>query len=359
MPALLDAGWSVRVLTRSRHGLDGPAVARRRRGGRGRRHLTRRPRPGPRGRRGGLLPAALDGRAGRLRRARPHHGPGLRGRGGRRRHQPGRLPQRAAPGGRAVRAPGLPGRGRRDLPRRARCRPPSCRPGSCSATARRPSTCCATSPSGCPPWSRPSGSTTGSSRSPSTTSCTTSSGAADLPEESNRTFDIGGPEVLTYADMMQRYAEVAGLGRRLIVSVPVLSPRLAGLWVGLVTPISAGIARPLVGQPGPRGGLPRGRRAGRDRRPAGRAGRVRRGRPRRPAHRRPPALAADGPAHRGHRGGRRRRGLAAHRPEVTLVRLARQARLAAPAGRLPGRLDRPLRRGRPAHRRRVGGARRA
>jgi uncharacterized protein YbjT (DUF2867 family)/tryptophan-rich sensory protein len=72
-------------------------------------------------------------------------------------------------------------------------------------------------------------------------------GAANLPADSNRTFDIGGPEVLTYADMMQRYADVAGLGRRLIVSVPVLSPRLAGLWVGLVTPISAGIARPLVG----------------------------------------------------------------------------------------------------------------
>ena len=72
-------------------------------------------------------------------------------------------------------------------------------------------------------------------------------GAADLPRDSNRTFDIGGPEVLTYAEMMQRYARVAGLGHRLIVSVPVLSPRLAGLWDGLVTPISAGIARPLVG----------------------------------------------------------------------------------------------------------------
>jgi uncharacterized protein YbjT (DUF2867 family)/tryptophan-rich sensory protein len=72
-------------------------------------------------------------------------------------------------------------------------------------------------------------------------------GAADLPAKTNRTLDIGGPDVLTYAEMMQRYAEVAGIGRRLIVSVPVLSPRLAGLWVGLVTPISAGIARPLVG----------------------------------------------------------------------------------------------------------------
>ena len=72
-------------------------------------------------------------------------------------------------------------------------------------------------------------------------------GAADLPAETNRTLDIGGPEVLTYAEMMQRYARTAGIGRRLIVSVPVLTPRLAGLWVGLVTPISAGIARPLVG----------------------------------------------------------------------------------------------------------------
>ena len=72
-------------------------------------------------------------------------------------------------------------------------------------------------------------------------------GAADLPATSNRTFDIGGPEVLTYAEMMQRYAQTAGIGGRLIVSVPVLTPRLAGLWVGLVTPISAGIARPLVG----------------------------------------------------------------------------------------------------------------
>jgi uncharacterized protein YbjT (DUF2867 family) len=70
--------------------------------------------------------------------------------------------------------------------------------------------------------------------------------AADLPPETNRTFDIGGPEVLTYAQMIQRYAAVVGLRPRLIATVPVLTPRLAGLWVGLVTPVSAGIARPLV-----------------------------------------------------------------------------------------------------------------
>lgn len=72
-------------------------------------------------------------------------------------------------------------------------------------------------------------------------------GAVDLPEGTNRTFDIGGPEVLTYAEMMQRYARVVGLAPRHVLSVPVLTPRLAGLWVDVVTPISAGIARPLVG----------------------------------------------------------------------------------------------------------------
>lgn len=71
--------------------------------------------------------------------------------------------------------------------------------------------------------------------------------AAVLPGEPNRTFDIGGPDVLTYAEMIEGYARVTGLGHRLIVTVPVLTPGLASLWVGLVTPVVAGIARPLVG----------------------------------------------------------------------------------------------------------------
>ena len=69
---------------------------------------------------------------------------------------------------------------------------------------------------------------------------------ADLPADVNRTFDIGGPDVLTYADMMRRYAAVAGLRPRLIVPVPVLTPGLSSHWVGLVTPVPASIARPLV-----------------------------------------------------------------------------------------------------------------
>ena len=59
-------------------------------------------------------------------------------------------------------------------------------------------------------------------------------------------LEIGGPDVLSYADMMATYAEVAGLPRRRLVPVPVLSPRLSSLWVGLVTPVPAQIARPLV-----------------------------------------------------------------------------------------------------------------
>ncbi|WP_224277258.1 SDR family oxidoreductase [Streptomyces sp. LS1784] len=71
-------------------------------------------------------------------------------------------------------------------------------------------------------------------------------GAAHLPPGLNRTFDIGGPDVLTYEQMMQRYARIAGLRRRLILPVPVLTPRLSSLWVGLVTPVPGSIARPLV-----------------------------------------------------------------------------------------------------------------
>ena len=67
-----------------------------------------------------------------------------------------------------------------------------------------------------------------------------------LPNELNRTFDIGGPDVLTYAEMMQRYAAVAGLRRRIIVPVPPLTPALSSHWVGLVTPVPNAIARPLV-----------------------------------------------------------------------------------------------------------------
>ncbi|MFG2352315.1 SDR family oxidoreductase [Streptomyces sp. NPDC048521] len=71
-------------------------------------------------------------------------------------------------------------------------------------------------------------------------------GSARLPGDVSRSFDIGGPDVLTYRDMMIRYARVAGLPRRLILPVPVLTPGLSSHWVGLVTPVPASIARPLT-----------------------------------------------------------------------------------------------------------------
>jgi uncharacterized protein YbjT (DUF2867 family) len=69
---------------------------------------------------------------------------------------------------------------------------------------------------------------------------------AELPPEVSREFDIGGPDVLTYREMMLRYAAVAGLPRRIILPVPVLSTRLSSLWVGFVTPVPSTVARPLV-----------------------------------------------------------------------------------------------------------------
>ena len=71
-------------------------------------------------------------------------------------------------------------------------------------------------------------------------------GCATLPPHVNRRFDIGGPDVLTYVEMMQRYAAAAGLRRRVIVPVPLLSPSLSAHWVNVVTPVPAALAKPLV-----------------------------------------------------------------------------------------------------------------
>ncbi|MDX1547634.1 MAG: SDR family oxidoreductase [Rhodothermales bacterium] len=69
--------------------------------------------------------------------------------------------------------------------------------------------------------------------------------ALRVPESSGRVFEIGGAEVLTYGDMFRIYAKVRGL-RRILLDVPVLTPRLSAHWVGLVTPLNARITRPLV-----------------------------------------------------------------------------------------------------------------
>jgi len=68
---------------------------------------------------------------------------------------------------------------------------------------------------------------------------------AGHPETLGETFDLGGPDVLTYREMIERIGELRGRRPR-IVEVPVLSPRLSSYWLHLVTPVRAGVARPLI-----------------------------------------------------------------------------------------------------------------
>ncbi|WP_448809531.1 SDR family oxidoreductase [Agromyces bauzanensis] len=70
--------------------------------------------------------------------------------------------------------------------------------------------------------------------------------AADVPSEVNRAFDIGGPDVYRYGQLMNGYAVEAGLPQRPIAALPVLTPWLAGQWVNLVTPIPRRLAVPII-----------------------------------------------------------------------------------------------------------------
>lgn len=71
-------------------------------------------------------------------------------------------------------------------------------------------------------------------------------GCLEHDETKGQTFDIGGPEITTYRKLFDIYAEEAGLRRRLIIPVPLLTPRLSSYWIHLVTPVPAAIARPLA-----------------------------------------------------------------------------------------------------------------
>jgi len=71
-------------------------------------------------------------------------------------------------------------------------------------------------------------------------------GCLEHEETAGATFDIGGPDVLTYHGLMDIYAEEAGLAKRLVIPLPVLTPRLSAYWIHLVTPVPAHIARPLA-----------------------------------------------------------------------------------------------------------------
>jgi len=70
--------------------------------------------------------------------------------------------------------------------------------------------------------------------------------AAEVPPEVNRAFDIGGPDVYRYGQLMNGYAVEAGLPQRPIAALPVLTPWLAGQWVNLVTPIPRRLAVPII-----------------------------------------------------------------------------------------------------------------
>lgn len=69
--------------------------------------------------------------------------------------------------------------------------------------------------------------------------------AAGLEAAYGETFDIGGPEVMTYREMIERIGAIRGR-RPLIVEVPVLTPWLSSWWLHLVTPVRASVARPLI-----------------------------------------------------------------------------------------------------------------
>lgn len=70
-------------------------------------------------------------------------------------------------------------------------------------------------------------------------------GVAQHRDALGETFDVGGPDVLTYRDMIERVARLRGRRPR-IIEVPVLSPRLSSYWLHLVTPVRASVSRPLV-----------------------------------------------------------------------------------------------------------------
>ena len=70
--------------------------------------------------------------------------------------------------------------------------------------------------------------------------------APEVEESSGREIELGGPVATTYGGMMDAAAEALHVRRRPRIGVPLLTPRLSSLWIGLVTPVDTGVARPLV-----------------------------------------------------------------------------------------------------------------
>ncbi len=68
----------------------------------------------------------------------------------------------------------------------------------------------------------------------------------EQPQMLGQTYDIGQPNIYSYRELMEIYADEAGLHKRWIIPVPVLTPRLSSYWIHMVTPVPAAIARPLA-----------------------------------------------------------------------------------------------------------------
>lgn len=71
-------------------------------------------------------------------------------------------------------------------------------------------------------------------------------GCLERPATSGRTLDIGGPDIVSYRELFDIYARVAGLRPRIIIPVPVLTPRLSSYWIQMVTPVPSSLSRPLA-----------------------------------------------------------------------------------------------------------------
>jgi uncharacterized protein YbjT (DUF2867 family) len=70
--------------------------------------------------------------------------------------------------------------------------------------------------------------------------------ALQVEESAGRELQIGGPDVLSYGAMLDRMAAVLGIPHRPRIPVPLITPWLSSLWIGLVTPVDAGVARPRI-----------------------------------------------------------------------------------------------------------------
>jgi uncharacterized protein YbjT (DUF2867 family) len=71
-------------------------------------------------------------------------------------------------------------------------------------------------------------------------------GAPEVPKSAGREVQIGGPDVLTYEAMLDHMASTMGIAPRRKISVPLITPSLSSLWLGLVTPVDTNVARPLI-----------------------------------------------------------------------------------------------------------------